>query len=188
MSFGKLFAITALFFHLDGCEATRPTADDLQSRQQETLQKESVAQVGQPSIKNFREKKFAKEIYELRDQDGIVTYTYMWSDFQGKYIFFCNSVGYGLPYAAQFSNPQKIQSGYNGSHYYDLIISQAEPNGLFVPPTAEGTWIICQDPKTGKALPVYSEPRIIVSPFELPQQPAVAEIIKPTLKKEEKSK
>ena len=42
---------------------------------------------------------------------------------------------------------------------------QAEPNGLFMPPTAEGSWVICGTKDDLK--PVYTEPRVIVSPFRL---------------------
>ena len=44
---------------------------------------------------------------------------------------------------------------------------QAEPNGLFMPSTAEGTWVICAGEKAGDIRPIYVEPRVIVSPFKL---------------------
>ena len=44
---------------------------------------------------------------------------------------------------------------------------QADPNGLFSPESAEGTWVLCSDPSgNGETRPVYVEPRIIVSPFK----------------------
>lgn len=45
-------------------------------------------------------------------------------------------------------------------------LGQAEPNGLYMPDSAEATWVMCSDGKGGVA-PVYSEPRLIVSPFPL---------------------
>ena len=48
------------------------------------------------------------------------------------------------------------------------ILAQADPNGLFSPGSAEGTWIMCKDPKGPDVRPVYVEPRVIVSPFPLP--------------------
>ena len=102
---------------------------------------------------------------ELRDK-AITTYTYT-QDMNGNLHFFCNSIGYGLSASTQYTNPQQVErhSGeYNGGN---VVIAQPDPNGLYSPVTTEGTWIICVNPKTKKAQPVYSEPRIIVSPFPM---------------------
>jgi hypothetical protein len=136
------------------------TSDSIQQRQQETLLAESTAQIGMPAIKNFRERKLLKDIIELRDQNGLVTFTYLWNEFNGKKVFLCQSVGYGIPYSTQYTNPEKVS---NGGH----IIPQADPNGLFSPASSEGTWVMCKDPEGKDVKPVYVEPRIIVSPFKL---------------------
>jgi hypothetical protein len=44
---------------------------------------------------------------------------------------------------------------------------QSEPNGLFSPEAAEGTWILMKNPNKDEVKPVYFEERIIVSVFEL---------------------
>jgi hypothetical protein len=49
---------------------------------------------GMPNIVNFREKKLAKTILELRDQEGLVTYAYVEIPMTGKYRFLGESVGY----------------------------------------------------------------------------------------------
>lgn len=46
-------------------------------------------------------------------------------------------------------------------------INQADPNGLFSPASAEGTWILMKDPNGDSVKPVYCEPRVICSPFKL---------------------
>ncbi|CAB4152682.1 hypothetical protein UFOVP602_18 [uncultured Caudovirales phage] len=146
---------------LFGCQAR--TADSIQAEQQERILSEGTAQTGMPAIKNFRERKLLKDIIELRDQDGLVTYTYLVSEQTGKIgQLICKSIGYGIPAATQYTNPQKTE----GNAYGITSLSQADPNGLFSPSSAEGTWVMCLDQKAGKALPVYVEPRIIVSPFE----------------------
>ena len=142
--------------------ACTQSSDEIQRDQQEKLLAEGTAQTGMPAIKNFRERKILKDILELRDQTGLVTYTYVWNEFNGKPVFFCESVGYGIPYATQYSNPSKVEAR-AGNH---AVIPQADPNGLFSPASAEGTWVLCAEPK-GDARPVYVEPRIIVSPFRL---------------------
>jgi hypothetical protein len=101
----------------------------------------------------------------LRDQTGLVTYTYLWNEMQGKKVFLCNSIGYGIPYATQFTNPEKIVERLSQGGY--AILPQADPNGLFSPASAEGTWVMCKDPNSDKTRPVYIEPKVIVSPFKL---------------------
>jgi hypothetical protein len=159
-----------LFVAVVGCDVA-PTSDDIQRQQQEKLLKEGTAQTGMPNIVNFRERKLLKDILELRDQDGLVTYTYLYNEMTGKKVFFCDSIGYGIPYATQYTNPQKVQynndAGKTGYAY--SVIAQADPNGLFSPASAEGTWVMCKDPNGKDVRPVYIEPRVIVSPFKMPE-------------------
>ena len=147
---------------LAGCTYT-PTSDQVQTHQQETILKELSAQTGMPAIKNARERKLLKDILELRDQEGLVTYTYLIAEYSGELRFLCSSVGYGIPAATQYTSPQRLD--YTGAHYQPM--PQADPNGLFSPSSAEGTWVMCKDPVGKDVRPVYVEPRIIVSPFKL---------------------
>jgi hypothetical protein len=154
----SIASLAVLGISLVGCEYT-PTSDETQRAQQERILRESISQTGMPAIKNFRERKLLKQILEMRDQDGLVTYTYTVPETTGRPVFLCNSVGYGLPAATQYTNPEKYEVGRG-------TLPQADPNGLFSPESAEGTWVLCSDPNgSGKTRPVYVEPRIIVSPF-----------------------
>ena len=161
MIFLPLLLLAVIF--LPGESGCEKNSDDIQRGQQELLLKEGTAQVGMPAIKNFRERKMLKDIIELRDQDGLVTYTYLWNQYTGKLVFFGETIGYGIPYATQFTNPQKAD--HMMGNY--LVLPQADPNGLFSPASAEGTWILMKDPIGKKVLPIYMEPRIVVSPFKL---------------------
>jgi hypothetical protein len=143
-----------------------PTSDDIQRQQQEKILMEGTAGIGMPAIKNFREKKLLKEILELRDQDGLVTYTYLYSEMTGKLIFLGESIGYGIPCATQYTNPQKFEYSSRGGGMHGTL-PQADPNGLFSPSSAEGTWVLLKDPNSKDVKPVYIEPRIVVSPFKL---------------------
>jgi hypothetical protein len=154
-----------------GCNTN--DSDKVQRQAQEKMLAEATSQVGMPAIKNFRERKLLKDILELRDQTGLVTYTYVWNEFNGKPMFFCNSIGYPFPYATQFTNPAKPYWNERGL----ATLPQADPNGLFSPSSAEGTWVMCSSPKGDGVFPVYVEPRVIVSPFKLdlsatPEAPA----------------
>jgi len=141
-----------------GCENG---SDSIQRQQQEKLLSEGTKQTGMPNIVNFRERKILKDILELRDQEGLITYTYIMNELTGKLIFLGQSVGYGIPYATQYTNPMKRV-------YENTVIPQADPNGLFSPNSAEGTWILLKDPTSNETRPIYVEPRVIVSPFKLP--------------------
>ncbi len=159
---------------LSGCEDT--SSDKKQRDQQEVLLAEGTAQVGMPAIKNFRERKILKDIIELRDQAGLVTYTYLenlspavvpgHTALGGKLTFFCDSIGYPIPAATQFTNP--LKPVWDGGK--SVVINQADPNGLFSPASADGTWVMCKDPNPhGKEVrPMYSEPKLVGSPFKLP--------------------
>lgn len=160
-----LASIAVLGVALVGCELPPPSSDEAQRVDQERILKEGNAQTGMPAIKNFRERKLLKQIIEMRDQDGLVTYTYTVPETTGRPVFLCNSIGYGLPAATQYTNPEKTE--YSGSSGISTL-PQADPNGLFSPSSAEGTWVMCSDPGgSGKTRPVYVEPRVIVSPFRL---------------------
>jgi hypothetical protein len=158
------FALLALICtNLAGCPVNNDS-DAVQGQQQETLQRQSNSAVGIPAIVNFREKRLLKDILELRDQNGLITYTYIQSEMTGKLIFIGQTIGYGIPYATQYTNPGKEV----GDEYHAIaVLPQADPNGLFSPASAEGTWIMLKDPNSDKVQPVYIEPRIIVSPFKL---------------------
>jgi hypothetical protein len=158
--FIALASVALLGVTLTGC--IEESSDTKQRVQQERILQEGTAQTGMPAIKNFRERKLMKQIIEMRDQDGLVTYTYTVPEATGRPVFLCNSIGYGLPAAMQYTNPEKYASTSG------VTLPQADPNGLFSPDSAEGTWVMCSDPSgSGKTRPVYVEPRIIVSPFKL---------------------
>lgn len=144
-----------------GCDKQAPTGDDIMNAQQRQMDRQAALAVGPPAIVNFQEKRTLKQIYELRDTQ-LSTVTYI-VDRYGKTHKICDSVGYGIPYATQYTNPSKID-------YYGQVVMtlpQADPNGLFSPAAAEGTWVLCLNPKNKKVVPIYIEPRIIVSPFAL---------------------
>ena len=167
-----LVALSAIW--MVGCLQQHPTSDDVQRESQEIILKEGVAQVGRPAIKNFREMKILKDVYELRDQEGLVTYAYLenmvptvvsgHTVLGGKLTYVGESIGYGIPAATQFTNPQKIEDFTSQGGY--AILPQADPNGLFSPSSAEGTWIMMLDKKSGEARPQYFEPRLVVSTFK----------------------
>lgn len=156
----------ALAVLIAGCgpDVDSRTSDQKQHDDQEALLKEGTAQTGMPNIKNFRERKLLKDVLEMRDQDGLVTYTYLFAENPGKVCFLGDSIGYGIPYATQYTNPQKLEYSQG---YYRGTLPQADPNGLFSPASAEGTWILMKDPESKDVRPQYIEPRIITLTYKL---------------------
>ncbi len=132
-----------------------------QAAQTAELLSESNRQVGMPGVVNFTEKRLLRQLYELRDQQDLPTFTYT-VDFQGRLWHVCDSIGYGMPFSAQYSNPLvpfRTGTGVTG-------IPQPEPNGLWPPTATSATWVICASPD-GQFEPVYVEPAITVSPYRL---------------------
>ena len=153
-------AILAMSCLMTACDQV-PTSTQIERKKQEEMSLQAVQSVGMPAITNFAEKRMFKDILELRDQN-VATTTYT-VDMNGNRHKLCDSIGYGLPYATQYTNPQRV---FSDGHGYGTL-PQADPNGLYSPASAEGTWVMCINHKTGKPAPLYIEPRIIVSPFPL---------------------
>jgi hypothetical protein len=149
-------------FNDGGCGGE--SGDKEQAVQQQRLTDEAGRQIGMPGLANFTEKKIMRRLYEMRDKN-VATYTYM-VDMQGRLHHVCDSMGYGLPYSTQFSNPERPAQAWETHESGNLALPQAEPNGLYMPASAEGTWVICASTK-GEFTPMYIEPRVIVSPFRL---------------------
>ena len=162
------FIIVVMLFLLmfTGCDERPPSADQIATRQTNIVMSEMARTVGQPEIVNFQEKKLAKLLYELRDQSDFVTYAYA-QGYNGKFIYLGRAVGYGLPYSAQYTNPQRLESR---STYGIVILPQPEPNGLFMPDGLSATWIMLIDEDTGDIAPMYFEPNLAVYPHKLPRR------------------
>jgi hypothetical protein len=156
----KVVGCLLLAMSFAGCDMEQ-SSKQIESNKQEELSKRAVTIVGLPAITNFAEKRMMKDILELRDQNT-PTVTYL-VGMENQLTKLCDSVGFGLPYATQYTNPQS--QTYSGGDY--IVLPQADPNGLYSPAAADGTWVLCVDHKDGKAKPLYVEPRIIVSPIEL---------------------
>lgn len=174
----RLVALPIAALALAGCQPDNSGAAR-ETRQTMVMSEQAAVTVGMPAIKNFTEKRQLKAIYELRDSANLVTYSYT-LDMQGKRHKVCpsTSVGFGIPYATQFSAPKALRyakpqypasSGYTGDSapWVSHDAEQAEPNGLYMPQQADGTWILCLHPNGKEVVPVYVEPRVIVYTFEM---------------------
>jgi len=163
------------FIFFQGCTNDAPNADSIQAKQTEQALSEAQRQIGMPNVVNFQQRKLMKAVYELCDKEDLICYAYIKSDYQGKLMFIGKCIGFGIPFSAQFTNPEKIvegdkQLGYDMAGINNIMtVPQADPNGLFMPTSSSATWLMMIDPETNKPRPVYLEPEIVVSPFKLHQ-------------------
>ena len=148
---------------LVGC--SDDSAVEKEQLSQNKVQEESNVQVPMPAITNFQEKKLLKEIYERRDQVNMSTWTYVFNHMTGKPVLLGKSLGYGVPASMQFNNPKQVRQF--GSNYDGVAVDAAEPNGLYSPSSADGTWVILVNPDDSKPYVIYCEEKIMVSPFPL---------------------
>lgn len=155
----KIITILALAATLTACGEIQPSAEQKQKRATDKLMADAEQRVGMPRITNFTEKRIANLIAELRDQPNLSTYTYT-IDMQGKAHCLGRSIGFGLPYTTQITNPQKIADA--NVNYGYAILPQAEPNGLYSSDSTSATWVLLVGP-TGKPEPTYVETEITVS-------------------------
>ena len=143
------------------------TVDSATSMAQSKMLAEAQRQVPLPSIHNWQEKRNLKLVYELRDT-AIATFTYLPNPNGACLMFMGPSVGYGMPYATQYTSPTTYGRLDNPNDDFPRSYGtkpQAEPNGLFMPSDAHGTWILMLDPVNKETMPQYFEPDVIVLTF-----------------------
>jgi len=162
----QLLFASLIALSLVSCGPIEETPDKKDAIQQKQMLAEAQRETGLPAIHNFQEKKLLKQIYELRDNEKIVNYAYLYNEMQGKLVFIGKCIGYGIPYSTQYSNPARPAETWETHEQGNITLPQAEPNGLFMPASSDGTWLMLID-KEGTPHPVYIEPKVIVSPFPL---------------------
>lgn len=159
-----------IILSLSACGMSIPDATKKETQYQEQLMEQSTNEIGMPDVTEFTEKKLAKEIVEKRDDSSLICYVYNQS-YDGRYIFVGKSMGYGLPYSTQYTNPMQMKDDPNGS--FDAgssIIPQADPNGLYSSDGLSATWLMMIDEITGEPYIMYCEPTIIVTETKLPKR------------------
>jgi hypothetical protein len=164
----KAYIVAALLSAVSLAACEQPTAADKEQQAQTAMTAESDSTVGYPAISNWTEKKFLKLIYELRDKPNYATYTYL-VGMNNQYKLLCHSVGFGIPESVQYTAPESEQRVTLSGSGYTERLPQADPNGLYSSPSANGTWVMCVDPVGKTIVPVRSEPNIITSPIPLDQ-------------------
>jgi hypothetical protein len=174
-SFFKVFTLLSLLIILSSssCDLEPPkeTSDSKQSAQTEQALSNATSEIGMPAIINYTELKNFKWILELRDQSNLITHTYLMNEMTGELgAYLGKSIGFGIPAATQFTNPEKLKIARGDFGQYasedTYTLPQADPNGLYMPTSTDATWVILIDPK-GKPQPQYIEAKINVFTFKI---------------------
>ena len=155
---------------ISACQEEKvPKYEHEQKRQTTLLMNEAMRQVGMPNIHNFWQRKLLKMIYEIADQSDVITYAYTFNKFTGKFRYIGRSIGFGVPFSAQYTNPMQIvDDPYGDWSSGGRVIPQPDPNGIYMPTSSSATWILLIDENTGKLNLVYMEPLLTVAQIPLP--------------------
>ena len=144
------------------------TYDDDVSPQEAADRAQASAQQSQygtgqptPSFDWSLERQLLIDIYRARNEH-VITHSVVRS-MTGAIEYDCPSLGFGVPNGASLTNPVQTEwrrwSGIAG-----VALGQAEPNGIFLSPSTDATWVPCSDP-SGQFAPVYTEGKLTVFPF-----------------------
>ena len=146
------------------CTDDAPPSAAVREQQSQNLQMDQfLRNQPVPSFDWSLERHMLIELYSAR-QRATSTFSVVQSEYTGKVLWSCPSIGFPLPYATQLTNPLQVAghtyTGGQGS-VSAVAIAQQEPNGLFTPAQSDATWVPCVDEK-GRITPVYEEKHVTV--------------------------
>ena len=176
MRTSAILAVSALMAALSVTACKKDTSGSTKETKQSLALQAQAANQGMPSIINFFEKGELKTIYELRDDPHYVTYTYYLDTFGNRHkVCPTTGIGYPIPYSVQFTAPKAARmvaslypDGSEADGWSHEMMDQPEPNGLYMPPATDATWVLCLSPDGKKLDVVYAEPKVLAYPFAMP--------------------
>lgn len=147
----RILPLAALLFlpciAADGCEDADRAESNTVNAQQEVYRRNQPVPTFQWSL----ERHLMIQLYQARNTTA-TTYSYVVNQYTGRISWSCTSLGFPIPATTQLTNPE--QYAYQGA-----TLPQAEPNGLFAPPSTNGTWVLCTG-EGGLLEPVYVEEHV----------------------------
>jgi hypothetical protein len=136
------------------CDA-QPTAADKERAVVNQQQDLYVANQPAPVFDWSLERHLLTELYKARN-NAVATYSYVRNQYTGKFLSSCPSIGFPISAGTQLTSPQMTDrhtGEYGGGN---VVLPQPEPNGLFSPSEARGTYVMCLN-NDGKVEPRYYE-------------------------------
>lgn len=147
-------------------EQSTDQASERQTAATRTAMDGADREVGMPRIVNFAQRKLLKNAYEDMDTTTL-TYVYVQSQMDGKFLCLGQSVGYGVSLGTQFTAPTAPDLlGVSERGIYAR--PQPEPNGLYSADSGAATIVNLINPANGEAHTALIEPNVITTPIKLP--------------------
>lgn len=115
----------------DGCSAkTTGQAATAEQAEQDLRMQQFTRNQPVPTFEWSLERHMLIQLYSAR-QRATNTFSYVQSDYTGKVLWSCPSMGFPLPYATQLTNPMQVLRNRDFTGGAAGVVSQQEPNGLF---------------------------------------------------------
>lgn len=143
-----------------GCDNTNASQAAREAQQTDMVMNQIGRNQPVPAFDWALERRMLTQIYQAR-QRATSTFSVVQSEYTGKVLWSCPSIGFPIPYATQMTNPLRAQWMHFGNSTAGVAINQAEPNGLYSPPQSDATWVPCVA-SNGKITPVYEEKHVSV--------------------------
>jgi hypothetical protein len=139
-------ALASMCIGAKGCDADSAEHDTVDAQQSLYVRNQPI-----PTFQWSLERHLLVQLYQARNQ-SVTTYSYVVNQFNGSIMWSCTSLGFPIPATTQLTNPMRYV-------YQGATIPQAEPNGVFAPPSTAGTWVLCAG-DDGNLEPVYIEEHV----------------------------
>lgn len=130
--------LALVFFFCTAEDSCENKSDRVERQSVEQGQAQLVQNQPAPIFQFSLERHIMIELYKARNK-ATTTYSYVQSQFTGKILFECVSIGFPIAATTQLTNPMKwVGQG--------ATIPQAEPNGMYAPPQSSATFVPCVGP------------------------------------------
>lgn len=156
----------ATLLGLTACVQPVTSSDQQAAAQQEDLSKRAQAEVGIYQPTHFTRKRLANRIGQMLDDPNLATISYA-QGLDGKLRCIGQTIGFPMPSATQTTSPQRWEpppyfdqagNAFSYNQYREgELAPQPEPDQLYYPTSADATWILLVNPKTGNSAPAYFE-------------------------------
>ena len=141
-----LAAIAAGAIFLAACQTgpTVPKGQNLENNQQKTS---TESLVNNQPLPHFAYSQMRQNLIEIEtaEANGVQTTSFFFNQGQRDPVNHCPSIGVPLPNTASLSNPQQVVDGSGDRGGGNVTIGQMDPNGIYVPASSTGTFVICID-------------------------------------------
>jgi hypothetical protein len=130
--------IAILAVSLSACNSGTPSGQAAENARQRANQK--ALENNQP-LPHFNWSQWRQDLIDVEaaESNDVPTTSFALHLGSQDPVFTCPSIGFPLPVTTSLSNPEQVIDG----HTDTVTTPQQDPNGVYMPPTGEGTWLVC---------------------------------------------